>query len=218
MDELTGKSETSGTWQSGTAKNLQGKSGRIARGKPLDYGLQHLDQDLSVMPDLNEQLLLIRNHLTASVTANKHCKRPSALQLFMKGVSNKVKQTQSVMILNVENTAQNNLKFFIWGWLNPPCAGDEASSTIPVGGWILGRTSQPTTIRFTVEQEVIAETLINVPRPDVMKAYSIQTSVCGYNTILNPEILPNRGKIILQAIFPDGNSSVAGTIDFIKLK
>jgi len=110
-----------------------------------------------------------------------------------------------IEITEIEMTCGHGALFWS-GNIDSLRAGDKLYSSIAnVSGWILGRAAPVTMVRLATAEMGIADTPINISRPDVRKAYSFATStdISGFNLMFNFSILPNQGMVQLQAIFSD---------------
>ena len=84
--------------------------------------------------------------------------------------------------------------------------GDKLYGAIATAsGWVLGRAVPITMVRLATTEMGIADTALNVSRPDVRTAYSFATTtdITGFSLMFNFDILPKQGMLQLQAIFAD---------------
>jgi hypothetical protein len=131
---------------------------------------------------------------------------------FSKKIMSKINGQQSLEILRVSNLCQNYSECLRWGWTDTPKPGDRfENSTLAIGGWLVGKINQPIALRFLNRQVLIAETPINIPRPDVIKAhfYDVKFSNCGYHVSLNLQDFSGEVEIDVEAIFADGTKTPA---------
>lgn len=222
MDELTRSTELVGINHSKLNQEISPASQdglpQPKESKPLDFKIQVLSsKDELSNVDLSDKLQFLKRHLSANTKP-----RPSFLTrvLFpaglIKKVSCKISGKKIVEILRITHACQGDLEHFRWGWIDSVKVGDEVyGSHMQVAGWLVGKSSQPVTIKFIVDQTVIAETPVNIPRPDVVKAYFIKHANCGYNVLLETEKLCGT-ELLLQATFPEGHTAQVGSIWFRK--
>lgn len=218
MDELTQMNDSAGVCNpklrhtSPSHETNQCNDLRRNLREPVDFGFQPLKDNFEEL-DSSHNIRFLRENLSAAVKPNNLFKQDRFVNRFVKQISAKFRRTQSVEILRVVSTCQSDLKSFQWGWIDSPQARDEFRSfNVLMGGWVIGKNSQPTTMNFLWEQTIITTTPIHIPRPDVAKAHFFQYPNCGYETLLNIAALPSEAKIIMQAVFPEGHMAVFGTI------
>jgi hypothetical protein len=87
-----------------------------------------------------------------------------------------------------------------------------------IAGWVIGKVTQPSGVRATIQKEAIAEFPISNSRPDVTQAYCLTSNThnWGFDILLNIKELPSEGDIKLHAVFSDGRSVLFGLIKFRK--
>ncbi len=220
MDDLTKLDDTSELCGPGSNRALQGqhKNTKSLNRNPIDFSLRSLSQDGFESVD-SQRLNLVRTSLSASTKPDSQRSGfRDKIACWKNTIIRKVTRQKSVEILRVMNTCQIDLKTFQWGWLNPPMQNTEfLGFSIPIGGWIVGREAQPSSIRIFCGEELLAETPIDIPRPDVVKAHFFQgVTNCGYSTSLDLAKLANNAEIVLVAVFPNGHMATVGSIQFRK--
>lgn len=222
MDDLTGIDNSTGLRNSKISESTIANSKAISHQnnlhQPINFNFQIFTSEDDFKEDLTENLKSAHQHLSLSrSTQPSYYVSPSKfLSRLIKKVIRKINRKKSIEILQIINICQNDLKTFAWGWISPPIVGDEIyGSSLPIAGWIIGRNSQPVSIRFIVNQTIVAETPINVPRPDVVKALFVEYKNCGYSASLDIDIL-HEGEIVLEAVFPEGNTAKVGSARFCK--
>ena len=137
----------------------------------------------------------------------------------IKKLIRKLSKTKSIEVVRVLNLCNGNPANFRLGWIGSPIRGDKIDgSTILVDGWLVGNGSQPIAINIKVHETTVAQTPVNIPRPDVLKAHFFESTVCncGYSQLLNVEEFPDETDVLLEAIFPDGRFVSSGLIQFYK--
>jgi hypothetical protein len=213
MDDITKKFNLTGLWNSNLNGNPEPEKDGVNKfndQEPIDFSLQSLAQDEFRKFDSGD-LAFLRASLSPSLESETKQVRSS--NQIIKALFRRINRTKSIEVLRVINVCQRDLKSFQWGWVNPPRQGDEFyGSTLIIGGWIVGRDSQPTAIRALFNQAVIAETQVNIPRPDVAKSHFFQYPNCGYQVSSDLSFLPHKVEIILEAVFPEGHTAVAGSV------
>lgn len=225
MDEVTETNGTDRLWSPLLSENVTPAKRDVlpqaaAKHPPISFNLQALpsENDFSKI-ELDDNLKFVRNHLSLKKERYGGARHYSFLIRLVKRITRKIQGKASVEILRVLNTCQSDTSTFLWGWINPPMAGDEIyGSSIPINGWIIGRTSQPHVIQIVVNQAVIAETSISIPRPDVVKAYFTNQINCGYNLLLDVEEFFGETELILQAVFKGCETAVVGRIQFYRYR
>ncbi|MFM7424159.1 MAG: hypothetical protein ACKO7W_04030 [Elainella sp.] len=215
MDDLTKTDQSIELCYPSSQRSLNQQE-NVSR-QPIDFSLRSLSQDSFEQIDPQRSNLL-RSSLSANSKLDTNCNSlKNKIRKLKNSIIRKITHTKSVEILRVVNTCQTNLGVFEWGWLNPPVQNTELRGfSIPIGGWIVGRDAQPTMIKITCNQEILAEIPVNIPRPDVTKAHFFQHVNCGYSTLLDVTSLPNKAEIVLLAVFSNGDTAVAGSIRICK--
>lgn len=138
---------------------------------------------------------------------------------FGKKIISKINGQQSIEVLRIANLCQNYSERLRWGWTDTPKPGDRfESSMLQIGGWLVGKAEQPIAMRFLSHQVLIAETPIQIPRPDVIKAhfYDAKAANCGYQMSLNLQDFSGEVEIVLEAVFADGKTASACVITLYK--
>ena len=234
MDELTGMSVShsigSNDLHRPKANSEQSETNpeqHIAQNANDDL-IHHCDDAIIQAPNFSEQAaeLTLRRHQTLVQAAISHSLKPSTRShkepvsfcpTLIKRVSAKFSGKQSIEIARVINSCQNNSKLFRWGWINPPQAGDWIhGTTLFVSGWLVGQTSQPISIKLIINETTITEVPVNIPRPDVTKAHFFEHVNCGFNLTINVEEVPNETDLQLIAVFSEGYTAIAGSIQIRK--
>jgi hypothetical protein len=220
MDELTNLNDSEQTChprlQPALTHSSKGHQNSKPSANPMDFSLQTLTEDDFEKSD-SRSLAFLRETLSPSAINIPTSEKDRVAHRLTKTVLRKITCTKSVEILRVANICQSNSKAFQWGWVNPPVAGNEfLGLSIPVEGWLVGKTSQPITVRLIFNQTVIVETPVNIPRPDVAKAHFFQYLNCGYSTSLDTAHLPNKAEVIVDAVFPEMHTAIVGSILFRK--
>lgn len=214
MDELI-RENNSETFSASEGGSPQGNNQRT----PIRFDFQVDDNRSSFAErDLGHDLFFLQKHLSSTTKPRNSI---SSYSLFIAKSAKRIIRTitgkQSIEIVHVINTCQTDLKTFLWGWINPPVEEDLFSGfAITVGGWVLGKKLQPTAIRFLVNQAIVIETPIDVPRPDVVKLHFTEKVKCGFGAVIDLEPFPNSSELLLQAIFPDNTTAALGTIKYRK--
>lgn len=195
------------------------KSTALNKLVPVSLKMQGLPSETDFQKvELEENLQFVRKHISSKHERYQGPKFYFAFMRQAKRIANKFQGRTHIEILRVINTCQNDTSNFLWGWINPPIVGDEIyGSSIPVNGWVIGRRAQPSTIQFIVGQTMIAETPVNIPRPDVVKAHFTNQVNCGYNSLLNVEALSGEIELTLRAVFQEQQAAIVGKIQFYKL-
>jgi hypothetical protein len=216
MDDLTNTNQVGMNYPNSAKDAPSREHSQIQRNTngPIDFSLRSLSQDEFKKFDPSD-LEFLRANLPSSTKVKVSSKRSLFSNRFIKTTFRRIRRTQSVEVIRVWNVCQHDLKSFQWGWVNPPIEGDEfigSNIKITIGGWLIGRNSQPRIVRLLFDQTVIAEAPINVPRPDVAKTHSFQHPNCGYSISLDTTLLPDEAEVILDAVFPDMNTAIVGSI------
>jgi hypothetical protein len=234
MDELTGFNQNS-THQNSAHQNsfdtdaanahkqqAQSTSGQSQHDRTRDRTVSYeslTPQAIAFKEDiLDLQQKERRVHVDASHKKGKQQEQGRFRRSLRKFVS-KVKGTRSIEILNVFNTCQDHPEQFQWGWIDPPKKGEEFTGyQFLVAGWVVGQKAQPQSIQFFSDNVLITETPVNIPRPDVIKHhfYHPDFTNCGYSILLDLEQVSDEADLVLQAIFPNGEAALFGSIQFCK--
>jgi hypothetical protein len=184
---------------------------------PVSLNLQGLPSETDfVRTELDDNLRFVRRHMSLKRERYRGPKLCFILARLSKRMANRLQGKTCIEILRVVNTCQNDPSTFLWGWINPPIVEDEIHGfDIPIGGWIIGKKSQPSHIRFLIHQTIVAETPINIPRPDVTKAHFTHQVTCGYHSLLDVRAFSGKTELTLQAVF-ENQTAVMGKIQFYK--
>jgi hypothetical protein len=131
----------------------------------------------------------------------------------------KILGLQALEILSAVNLVIEQNESLLAGCLDRPKTGDKIkTSTYIIAGWLVGKDSQPVTIRLIGNKTVISEVPFTIPRPDVTKVYCLvsKTHNWGFNILLNVNQIPEDGDWELQASFADDKLVTIGLIKFRK--
>ena len=88
------------------------------------------------------------------------------------------------------------------------------SGELNIAGWVLGKNSAVVAVEIIGEGKVLQKLKMNIPRPDVMKAYP-QAPVaenCGFETNVPLNGLPEVVDLTVEAILADGSRPCVGNI------
>jgi hypothetical protein len=154
---------------------------------------------------------------SSSTKARVFSKQPNSIHKFFKRIAGRITGQTTIEILHVVNLCQSNSKCFQWGWINPPVAGDKVlGTTFPISGWLLGEKAKPILIRLIVNEKLIAEVPVNIPRPDVVKAHFTNDLDCGFNAVFDATAFSGETCISLETIFSNQETALAGLVKFFK--
>lgn len=222
IDDLTGMDNSTEPRDSNVSKFTTASSKVISHQgnlhQPINFNFQIFTSEDGCKEDLTENLKSAHKHLSfsRSTQPSHYVSLSKFLSRLIKKGLRKINRKKSIEILQIINTCQNDTKTFAWGWISPPIVGDEIyGPSLPISGWVIGRNSQPVSMRFLVNQTIVAETPINIPRPDVVKALFVEYKNCGYSAFLDVEML-HGGEIVLEAVFPEGHTAKVGSARFCK--
>lgn len=165
-----------------------------------------------------------------SISIKTHKKQPSfiskllapyfsRLGYFISKILRKILGLQALEILSAVNLVIEQNESLLAGCLDRPKTGDKIkTSTYIIAGWLVGKNSQPVSIRLIGNKTVISEVPFTIPRPDVTKVYCLvsKTHNWGFNILLNVHQLPEYGDWELQALFADRKLVTIGLIKFRK--
>lgn len=126
-------------------------------------------------------------------------------------------RNQYFEVLDIINVGIFNNNFF-WGtWIDKP-QKDKVykTSEINLYGWLLGKKSRVVALQIMLGKKIIKEVSLDVLRLDVVQSYCLETDgsieYCGYNTKLDLRQLPNKGNLVIKAIFSDRTIPIAEAI------
>lgn len=122
-------------------------------------------------------------------------------------------------ILAAVNFIHEQNELLLGAWIDQPKTGSKIKkSTYIIAGWVVGKDSQPLTIRLINNEKVIGQVPMTVARPDITKAYCVASKnhTWGFDILLNIKQLSNQGNLELQAVFPDSKIVPIGLIKFRK--
>ena len=118
---------------------------------------------------------------------------------------------RNLEILDVINLCSNNNEHIFWGgWIDSPKQGDKPKKPgVTINGWVMGKKSQVVLIRLISKSNstALAETPVNIPRPDVSHAYCLlsNSSNWGFNINLALNKMPvDPDFLVLEGVFEDG--------------
>ena len=145
------------------------------------------------------------------------------LSKWIKKVVAKIQGKQYAEVVRVVHLCQADTRLFQNGWIDTPQKKDKLySSVISIGGWVMGKQFQPVAVRLIFNELILAESPLNVPRPDVVKSYFSKhidfghRINFGYSLLVAAETIPDEADLILEAIFPSGEIAPVALIRFSK--
>ena len=200
------------------------------RREPTSSNLQFWTTEIKLKNGRRSYLLKwIKNNLDYLANPAKKSKNNSWLKILLKPINllsqfiSKLIRTllkiEYLEILAAVNFIHEQNEFLLGAWIDQPKTGAKIKkSTYIIAGWVVGKDSQPVTIRLVNNEKVISQVPTTVARPDITKAYCVasKTHTWGFDILLNIKQLSNQGDLELQAIFSDSNILTIGLIKFRK--
>ena len=145
------------------------------------------------------------------------------LAKWIRKIAAKIQGKQYAEVLRVVHLCQANTHFFQGGWVDAPQKKDKLyGSVICIGGWVMGKQAQPVAIRLAFDGVILAQSPLNVQRPDVMKSFfskhiGFGSKInLGYSLSVAIETIPDEVDLPLEAIFPGGEIAPVALIRFSK--
>jgi hypothetical protein len=143
---------------------------------------------------------------------------PKPLRKLFRKTIRVIKKEDFIRIVLVAQAAYGT-EIFFGGHVDYPQKGDETTdSIIYFSGWVMGKKSQPQSVRLVVNEDILNEGEINLLRPDVSKIYChlSDSHEWGYRLPLDIRHLPEEGCIEVQAVFSEGKTGSIGFAKFCK--
>lgn len=200
------------------------------RREPTSSNLQFWTTEIKLQNGRRSYLLRsIKNNLDYLANPAKKSKNYSLLKILLNPINlliqfiSKLIRTllkiEYLEILAAVNFIHEQNEFLLGAWIDQPKTGAKIKkSTYIIAGWVVGKDSQPVTIRLVNNEKVISQVPMTVARPDITKAYCVasKTHTWGFDILLNIKQLSNQGDLELQAIVSDSNIVTIGCIKFRK--
>jgi hypothetical protein len=200
------------------------------RREPTSSNLQFWTTEIKLKKGRRSYLLKwIKNNLDYLANPAQKSKNYSWLKIILKPINflsqfvSKLIRTllkiEYLEILAAVNFIHEQNEFLLGAWIDQPKTGAKIKkSTYIIAGWVVGKDSQPVTIRLVNNEKVISQVPMTVARPDITKTYCVasKTHTWGFDILLNIKQLSNQGNLQLQAIFSDSNIVTIGLIKFRK--
>jgi hypothetical protein len=182
--------------------------------------------------DLNSSIIpstALREVCNMPLDASTKGKKSWFAQIFLKfslpllkrirKVAARIHGKKYVEVLRVVHLCQGNPRLFQDGWIDTPRKEDKLyGSVISIGGWVMGKESQPIAVRVTSGQLLLAEVPFNIPRLDVVKVYFSNHIALGniinfgYGIELAIAELLEESELQLEAVFPEGYIAPIGLV------
>jgi hypothetical protein len=119
-------------------------------------------------------------------------------------------------IRDVESIGAGGSQLLLGAALDSPRTGDECGGqVIRVSGWVLGRSTEVTSVEVVAEGDVVKALPLSVERLDVASYYAESAappSVCGFHGLISVLPLAPSFELGVQARLADGRRAPFGTI------
>jgi hypothetical protein len=229
MDDLTGLDESQPISLNSHLNNQAVNQNKVSAGVPSEQNSNLITPDgrrpISRRIELDKQALQLKSFSSVGLDASRRDKKVlpqfsnSTLGRWFNQVTSTINGKKSIEILQVIHLCQEDQDNFINGWIAALKRGDRIlGTTIPVQGWLVGKTAQPNAVQIMFNSDLITLAPVNIPRPDVLRVIPFSSGFChfGFNASVNIEKLPREAKLTLQAIFADKTAVPIGLIHFHK--
>ena len=88
-----------------------------------------------------------------------------------------------------------------------------SNKKITIHGWVIGKNSAATKIIIRHQNKILAETLVNLSRPDVAQVYRVKNAQnSGFTIILSSLTIPCQTKLTIEVILVNRESISLGTL------
>lgn len=127
-----------------------------------------------------------------------------------------LQKTQTkVGTLELVSASRQEMSDLLWAFSfdSPKSPIEVNGDPISIRGWVIGKNSPVSKVVLTCDDQVLNETLVNLPRPDVVRAYSKpEANNCGFETQAVLSGMLPQSELIIRAVFADNSQVKLGAI------